>query len=82
MQEGEVTTLDLKGTPHFTLVRPSVLPLDSEDGESLVILRQQHALIKHKWETVEDPVDGDIDVRGATGEGHHAPMLYDRVLVH
>lgn len=67
-------------TPSFTLVHPSILPLDSEDGEGLAICGQLYTLIGWQGLVVEDPTDGDVDVRGATVEGHIFPVLYDCAL--
>lgn len=81
-QVGGVTALHPEDTPSFTLVYPSILPLDTEDGEDLAICGQLYALVGWQGLVVGDPVDGDVDVRGVTVEGHIFPVLYDCALAY
>ena len=62
------------------MVLPSILPLDSEDGEVLAICGQLYALMGWQGLVVGDPADGDVDVRSVTAEGHIFPVLYDCAL--
>lgn len=38
--------------------------------------RVLHVLMRHQGETAGDSVDGNVDIRAVTVEGHYLPLLY------